>query len=261
MVKMALMPPSWRKYSLILLGVCSSVVQCRSFHLANNFNRAVTHTVATTAANGNQQQQQQAPQSLSFRIERVCNEERVLDVLAFRAMSNRIGGCDAIDGSNNNDIKTFKSKVRKRIPESIQRFEVGGGKIIQFVALKMSPKQDDASSTSVEDEGEADGNNELVVGAVDARYYDNQNPRGQSHQLIPSARVHLKNLKVRHGYRRRGIGTALLNAIEQLAISKEASAVTLVVEKEKSTNAVRLYQNLGYIFQEEVEKGFMMKKL
>ena len=63
-----------------------------------------------------------------------------------------------------------------------------------------------------------------------------------------------------NGHRRRGIGAALLNAMEQLAISKEASAVTLVVEKEKSPNAVRLHRNLGCMFQEEVEKGFVTKK-
>lgn len=183
-------------------------------------------------------------------IERVSCVERVLDVLAFRAMSgDRFGGCDAAD--NRGDIERFKSKVRDRIPQgSIQRFEVGGGNILQYVALMNTTRrnEDDVPAPVV-----------FVVGAVDAKYYPSQSQaQGQKdHHHLPFSRLHVKNLKVRHGYRRRGIGTRLMEAVEKIndddtekKKAATAEAITLLVDEAQHQNsdAVRFYKKLGYEF-------------
>ncbi|CAB9507747.1 expressed unknown protein [Seminavis robusta] len=171
----------------------------------------------------------------TFQIERVTTIEQVLDVLSFRAQSIR-HGCDAIDDDESNVL--FRQKIRDRMPQSIQRFEVGGGTLIQFLARMMS------SNTS--------NNGVVVVGAVDVRYC---HPEG----ALPS-RVHLKNLKVRHGYRRKGIGTALLKAVEDMGRTElDAQAVTLIVERKQNPTAVRLYERVGFVLQEDIQEGFMIQ--
>ncbi len=79
--------------------------------------------------------------------------------------------------------------------------------------------------------GDAGGAAGYVLGAIDRRYRP------------PLAR--LESLAVRRAWRRRGLGTRLLESFERAAASAGAAAVTLEVERTNSA-ARRLYRRAGY---------------
>lgn len=191
---------------------------------------------------------------VSFRVERVASVEECLDVLVFRGMSLRSerNGKTADETDVDTAALLFKQQLRAKLPRSIQEFEAGGGRIVQFAAVVASKE---ATATDVNDVS-------VVVGAIDAQV--EASVRARTFELPD--RVHVKNLRVHENYRRKGIGRALLSAVEQFALGETTrtatpEAVTLKVEQHSNPKAVQLYEQEGFVFQEQVYFGFMLKTI
>ena len=197
------------------------------------------------------------PSPAAFRIEKVSTVDQCLDVLVFRRRSMQVD--KQMDASSSTTAVVEVSSARKirqeiagRLPRSIQEYQVGGGKTIQFVAT--------TGNTNT-------NNNEkmVVVGAVDCIL----EPRILARTFSLPDRIHIQNLRVCREYRRQGIGRALLLAVENQQHTMEQQgdniiipqAVTLKVEAWINPSAVQLYQQEGFTFQEEVYPGFMMKSI
>ena len=165
-------------------------------------------------------------------------------------------GLSGPHGGTSSDVDTaallFKQQLRAKLPRSIQEFEAGGGRIVQFAAVVASKE---ATATDVNDVS-------VVVGAIDAQV--EASVRARTFELPD--RVHVKNLRVHENYRRKGIGRALLSAVEQFALGETTrtatpEAVTLKVEQHSNPKAVQLYEQEGFVFQEQVYFGFMLKTI
>ena len=73
--------------------------------------------------------------------------------------------------------------------------------------------------------------------------------------------VYLDDLSVTNEYRNKGIGTKLIKIAEEYAKEINIPAICFHVEK-TNTNALRLYQRLGYnVYQDQKNRYLMIKHL
>ena len=145
-------------------------------------------------------------------------------------------------------------------PRSIQSFEAGGGKTVQFVATANSTR----TTTTIPKCCSNGTTSEMltIVGAVDVTV----EPGVRSRTFELPDRVHVKNLRVHKDYRRKGIGRAMLSAIELYATGSfstknRPTAISLKVEAWNNPKAIKLYEQAGFTFREQVYPGFMIKWL
>jgi len=89
---------------------------------------------------------------------------------------------------------------------------------------------------------QADGKREVLVGQFDGRAVGNISLN--EHPDLPGM-LHLFALDVASAYRRRGIGTALIEAVERQASRRRLDGVWLDVAIDNE-DAMRLYERLGY---------------
>jgi ribosomal protein S18 acetylase RimI-like enzyme len=88
------------------------------------------------------------------------------------------------------------------------------------------------------------GNREMLVALIDGEPVGTVSISGGAAESYPDA-LYLFALDVLPGHRRRGIATALINAVESMALERGLRAVALKVGVE-NPNAARLYRSLGY---------------
>jgi ribosomal protein S18 acetylase RimI-like enzyme len=93
-----------------------------------------------------------------------------------------------------------------------------------------------------------DGHREMIVAEVDGASVGTVSYGGARRQRPESLRCFA--LDVGEAYRNRGIGTALLTAVEDEARRQSLSSVHQEVAVE-NTNAIRLYERLGYAKEPE----------
>jgi GNAT superfamily N-acetyltransferase len=74
--------------------------------------------------------------------------------------------------------------------------------------------------------------------------------------IVPRTYAHVDTLGVAEGYRRRGVGRALMKQAEQWALSHGAAEIELNVW-EFNENAIEFYKNLGY----ETSRRTMTRRL
>jgi ribosomal protein S18 acetylase RimI-like enzyme len=88
------------------------------------------------------------------------------------------------------------------------------------------------------------GNREMLVALIDDEPVGTVSIGGGAAELHPGS-LYLFALDVAPRHRRRGIATALINAVESIARERELGAVALKVSVD-NPNAARLYRSLGY---------------
>lgn len=204
-----------------------------------------------------------------FTIKRVSSIEECLDVLAFRAVSLQSERKEQTRAhliwstDQTKELKRVKQQLRRYLPRSIKDFEAAGqkrvyeGGVVQFMAvspLRENTKDSNRSGPTSLFSDTA----EVIVGAVDAQF--EASVRARTFSLPP--RIHIKNLRVHEEYRRNGIGTALVVAVEQFALTQPmVEVLSLKVETLMNPQALRLYEQKGFVLQEHVYAGFMTMSL
>lgn len=105
-----------------------------------------------------------------------------------------------------------------------------------------------------------------IMGVVDGQLRNSPNsPNGVQVVGDFPPHVHMKNMLVHDSMRRRGVGQALIQAMEEYAREEtDAQLITLEVQEE-NVGAVRLYQKAGFDFQTNptsfTKRKFMIKWL
>ncbi len=84
---------------------------------------------------------------------------------------------------------------------------------------------------------------EMLIAELDGQIVGTVSIGGYGHQLPDSLRMFA--LDVGAKFRRRGVGTALVEAVEAIARSQKIKSVNLEVEVEND-GALRIYEQLGY---------------
>ena len=90
---------------------------------------------------------------------------------------------------------------------------------------------------------ECDG---YLVGTITVEWFADDRQLADGHSL-----AHISNLVVHHRYRRRGIGRALMGAVERAAASRGCLAMTIGVD-DGNDYARRLYERRGYVYVKDV---------
>mmetsp|Transcript_792 Transcript_792/g.1681 ORF Transcript_792/g.1681 Transcript_792/m.1681 type:complete len:218 (+) Transcript_792:143-796(+) len=178
-------------------------------------------------------------------IERVKTKERCLDVEVFRRLSIR-SERDKNEIDDDESAATLAATILRQEFQSkehlmMKDYETYGGGIVQFAAT-LPP-----------------GAKELIVGSTEAEFLGSVKARTFE---LPN-RIHIKNLRVHKHHRRKGIATALLSTVMQYTFEEipTATAVSLKVEQMINPGSAMLYEKEGFVFNERVYPGFMIKTL
>ena len=209
---------------------------------------------------------------LAFSIHRVSTQEQCLDTIAFRRWSmrceRRMRFADQQSSSNSSlgdvpagdypeqemdELQMIRNELKTSTPKSAKHYKAMGGSIIQFAAILESDEAKKESDFLAQ-----------IIGVIEAE------PLGATKGrtfALPN-RLHIANLRTHHKYRRQGIGKALVEAVMQHAMSEDCQigegnieAVTLKVERDQNPTAARLYEQEGFLFDDKVYSGFMIKSL
>lgn len=196
------------------------------------------------------------PMESLFSIEQVSSRDRVVDVYVFRnwwrtvpeECQEKSGKADVVTTIitpqevlrrmtiNYNDIGQFTSMLN------------GGGPLVHFAAVCSSPE---LPPLCVRANG--------VVASVDAQVLMMQSDDDSSSNSddggaggADNNAVYLKNLHVQADFRRRGLAGMLVQAVKDFAAKEGVSRTFLHVDAD-NFNAVRLYQGVGFVLEEEYE--------
>lgn len=162
----------------------------------------------------------------NYTVERVLGRNRALDLMVFRQWSISAAEYQRSWFDTHNGEHLDKQEAVERLTPAINNFgqdtTILGGPMVSFVAILLN----DASLDRTHG----------VVAAVDAK-------------LNPDD-IYLKNLLVDERARRRGIASALVQAIKDLAEMTCVNEIVLHVERHNA-NAIALYEKEGFEFAEE----------
>ena len=180
-----------------------------------------------------------------FNIERVKTKERCLDVEVFRRLSIRSerdkNKIDDGESATTEAATILRQEFQSKEHLVMKDYEAYGGGIVQFAAT-LPP-----------------GAKGLIVGSIEAEFLSSVKARTFE---LPN-RIHIKNLRVHKHHRRKGIATALLSTVIQYTLEDRptATAVSLKVEQLSNPGSAMLYEKEGFVFNERVHPGFMIKTL
>uniref|UniRef100_A0A7S2V961 N-acetyltransferase domain-containing protein n=1 Tax=Entomoneis paludosa TaxID=265537 RepID=A0A7S2V961_9STRA len=188
----------------------------------------------------------------SVQIEQVSSKRRALDALVFRGMSKSAAQLlsehqkqPSAQASTTSTTRTIRTE-QEAIDHLLPGYDAQGNprttaspRPVQFVAI--STARDSFPSFCANTQG--------VVGVVRAQIQ----PDHHSTQLDPSLTaddpatcVYMSNLSVHAAARRRGIGSQLVQAVEDYAQQQSIVRVVLTVEA-TNEGAIQMYQARGYI--------------
>jgi len=213
---------------------------------------------------------------LAFRVHRIQTERQCWDTVAFRRWDMRCERRVPVEGEYGGDRGLLKriqkelldartSTLRSAPPREVAKYEAFGGSTVQFAAVL------DSSDGATDDDDESILL-ERMVGVIEAEPLPAS--RGRTFAL-PSC-WHIANLRTHRGHRRRGIGSALIEAVVRHAESEHLpalgpmgddedggnhrlDAVTLKVETDQNPAAASLYEGAGFAFDDRVYRGFMIR--
>lgn len=168
-----------------------------------------------------------APHDLDFCFEQVSDRRRALDVMVFRGFSRSANEYMQQHKQENDETLSEQEAVGRLTPgvnEHGCNTNILGGPVFTFVAI-----------SHVAEFARTNG----VVGAVDAK--------------LTKECILLKNLHVDERVRRRGLASALVEAVKDFTRSTESvNEIVLNVDRQ-NINAIALYQKEGFEFDEQVK--------
>ncbi len=183
-------------------------------------------------------------------IERVSTRARVLDVRVFRGFS--ISAPEYIKRQTLElNFTILEEDAIKQLTSSYdnngKELDFIGHPVVQYIAVAYQQRDYEFSAEQECTNG--------VIGAVDAKIQWSPSSSLSTGQLgrLPWPHVSLKNLNVHENFRRMGVASALVGAVQVFAREEGMRAVILEVDCE-NTGAVSLYKKEGFVFIDESEK-------